>query len=355
VAQHIASEGLFLHGAGLASHVHQDERQPAVAGDVREAEIGAKSGNVIQNFGTSFRGCFGDFRFAGVDGNGNFDASAHFFDDRKNAAEFFVSGNSPRAGARGLAADIENVGSGLFDFEGARNRCAGIKIAAAVGETVRRDVEDAHQESFFTEDERARGKLQRESLAMKHGPLLNHDFRQTISGVTSSAFMSHFADAREAKEFLVSRILAEAEREKVPLSEIERKMLYFSETGWTLPDIMEVNEQFDREYDQAKYEKKIAHLIRNESKRLRKESPQEFASWMGAIRRLKKEDHYILVMVDKAGLSAGTVSDKWKGVILAVIGVCAVKLSIQFCGISACGSPTNPGRIIMGAIPSMRG
>jgi hypothetical protein len=46
--------------------------------------------------------------------------------------------------------------------------------------------------------------------------------------------------AREAKEFLASQIAEEAQREQVPFSEIERKMLHFSETGWTLPDIMDV-------------------------------------------------------------------------------------------------------------------
>jgi len=59
-----------------------------------------------------------------------------------------------------------------------------------------------------------------------------------------------FATSRDAKEFLISRIISESEREDVPLSEIERKMLYFTETAWTLPDIMEVNEVFDRDYDQ---------------------------------------------------------------------------------------------------------
>ena len=68
--------------------------------------------------------------------------------------------------------------------------------------------------------------------------------------------MQQFADAREAKEFLVERILSQAERDGVSLSEIERKMLYFSETAWTLPDIMEVNEEFDRRYDQDEYEQK---------------------------------------------------------------------------------------------------
>src|ERR1700693_1042709 len=94
--------------------------------------------------------------------------------------------------------------------------------------------------------------------------------------------MNHFSSAHEAKDFLVSNIVAEAQREKVPLSEKERTMLYFSETAWTLPDIMEVNDEFDREYDQAEYEKKIAHLIRNAANRARKENPEEFATWLSA-------------------------------------------------------------------------
>ena len=136
--------------------------------------------------------------------------------------------------------------------------------------------------------------------------------------------MSHFADAREAKEFLISKIASEAEREGVTLSDVERKMLYFSETGWTLPDIMEVNDQFDREYDQAKYEKKIAHLIRNLTKRMRKESPDDLKSFVGAIRKLKKEDHYILVMVEAAGIRTGSVSDETKIGLLFAIGIAFV-------------------------------
>ena len=134
--------------------------------------------------------------------------------------------------------------------------------------------------------------------------------------------MHRFSNAREAKEFLISRIVAEAQRENVNLSEIERKMLYFSETAWTLPDIMEVSDEFDREYDQTKYENKIARLIRNETKRLRKENPEHFASWTSAARKLKKEDHYISVMIDDAGVSTGSVSDNWKGTVLVVIAVC---------------------------------
>jgi hypothetical protein len=71
-----------------------------------------------------------------------------------------------------------------------------------------------------------------------------------------------FSSARDAKEFIVGRIVREAERESVPLSEVERKMLYFSETASTLPDITDVKELFERECEEAKYERKIAGLVR---------------------------------------------------------------------------------------------
>jgi hypothetical protein len=69
--------------------------------------------------------------------------------------------------------------------------------------------------------------------------------------------MNSSLSTREAKEYLVAQITAEAQREGISLSDVERKMLYFSETGWTLPEIMEVNEQFDQDYDQDEYEKKL--------------------------------------------------------------------------------------------------
>ena len=70
--------------------------------------------------------------------------------------------------------------------------------------------------------------------------------------------MTAFHNGREAKEFLISEIIVEAQRDNVLLSEVEHIMLYFTESGWTLPDIMKVSGDFDREYDQDKYEQKIA-------------------------------------------------------------------------------------------------
>ncbi len=78
-------------------------------------------------------------------------------------------------------------------------------------------------------------------------------------------------------------------------------MLYFSETGWTLPDIAAVADEFDAHYNQPEYEERIAGLIRNARKRAREVGREESAAWLDAIRTLEKGDHYLLVMIDRAG------------------------------------------------------
>ena len=112
--------------------------------------------------------------------------------------------------------------------------------------------------------------------------------------------MTKFADAREAKEFLVARIVQQADREGVTLSEVERKMLYFSETAWTLPDSLEVNEAFDRDYDQNQYKKKIATLIGNARRRAQSDDAAESDDWAAAVKKLGQEDHYLSIMIKLA-------------------------------------------------------
>jgi hypothetical protein len=127
--------------------------------------------------------------------------------------------------------------------------------------------------------------------------------------------------AQQAKEFLISQIAEQAHQEDAPLSDIERKMLYFTEAEETLPDIHEVSEQFDREYDASLYEKKIAVLLRNAHRRSLKEFPDAGSRWKQAIADLRKEDHYLLVMVDQ---SLRPASEFWgivKGSIVVVLAM----------------------------------
>jgi hypothetical protein len=114
--------------------------------------------------------------------------------------------------------------------------------------------------------------------------------------------MKAFHSGREAKEFLISELVAEAQRDNIPLSEVERKMMYFTESGWTLPDMMKVSEDFDREYKQAKYEQKIVKLVTKADERIRKSSRDDYDRWWAAIHFLQREDHYISVMIRLAGL-----------------------------------------------------
>jgi hypothetical protein len=96
-------------------------------------------------------------------------------------------------------------------------------------------------------------------------------------------------------------------------------MLYFTETGWTLPDMAAVSEDFDRDYDQSKYERKIAKLIRKAAKHDYKEARDEYDSWWSAIRFLNKEDHYISAIIRVAGLRPAGDRLRLFGTALAVV------------------------------------
>jgi hypothetical protein len=129
-----------------------------------------------------------------------------------------------------------------------------------------------------------------------------------------------FHSVQETKEFIASAIAAQAQRDAVPFSEIERKMLLFSEAGWAPPDIMEVNDEFERQYDSDEYEKKVSTLIQHLDKRLQKENAAEYSNWKSAVKYLRSKDHYINVMIEKARLHAP--GDQWK-LFLSALAVAA--------------------------------
>jgi hypothetical protein len=144
--------------------------------------------------------------------------------------------------------------------------------------------------------------------------------------------MKAFHSGREAKEFIISQIVEEAQQENIPLSEVELKMLYFTESGWTLPDIMKVNEAFDREYDQDEYEHKIAKLVTKADKHIRKGVRDNYDKWWAAIHFLEREDHYILVMIRLAGLRPGGDQLRLLATGLGIVSVIliATLLSIKY-------------------------
>jgi hypothetical protein len=114
--------------------------------------------------------------------------------------------------------------------------------------------------------------------------------------------MNSFPTGREAKEYLIRRILAQADRDDILLSEVERNMLYFSETDWTLPNMMAISQEFDQTYNQEEYERKIGQLIRRIYDQ--PDNNRNDDRWKEAVQRLHDEDHYLLVLID--GASSGS-------------------------------------------------
>jgi hypothetical protein len=135
-------------------------------------------------------------------------------------------------------------------------------------------------------------------------------------------------DTVAAKQFLISRVTAEAELERVPLSDVETKMLHFTEVHPSLPDIYDVYAEFERDYNSDEYEKKVAGLLKNARDNDRKPSADAEQQWKDALNALRAEDHYILVMTGQAfGFGSESRGSRFRDFLLYIsIGVGVVLL-----------------------------
>ena len=102
--------------------------------------------------------------------------------------------------------------------------------------------------------------------------------------------------ANEAKDFLVQETAKQAALERVPFSDLERRMMYFTEVEEMPEDPIKLNDAFEAEYDPDEYEKKVRELMHHAYARIKKENPETARCWSEAIRELSKGDHYILVL-----------------------------------------------------------
>ena len=161
--------------------------------------------------------------------------------------------------------------------------------------------------------------------------------------------MNQFATAREAKEYLVRRILAQAKQDGVPLSDVERDMLYFSETGWTLPNMMTISQNFDQNHDQDEYESKVGQIV--QQIRAQDDSNLDH-SWDQAVQRLLDEDHYLSVLISGASRASSENAKMSPGdifrLILASVGVVAVMFPIAFFVFSHVDNPVI-SKLILGS------
>jgi hypothetical protein len=111
-----------------------------------------------------------------------------------------------------------------------------------------------------------------------------------------------FRTVKDAKEFLVGRILDQADREGAPLTEVERKMLYFTERHAQMDGMSAISDEFDRDYDQNAYEKKMAAIAHRAYKHDKRHDSEAARRWLAAASHMKSEDHYLTVILHKAGV-----------------------------------------------------
>src|SRR5581483_5525574 len=106
-------------------------------------------------------------------------------------------------------------------------------------------------------------------------------------------------DAKASKDFLVAQAAEQASLEHVPLSDLEKRMMYFVENDpSSCPDPLELNDEFEAQYETSEYEIKIGRLLHHAFDRLKAEDPQKLAIWKECIEELSHGDHYLPVLWD---------------------------------------------------------
>ena len=134
---------------------------------------------------------------------------------------------------------------------------------------------------------------------------------------------------KQAKDFLVQQTAEQVTRENVQLSDIEKKMMYFTESDSTsCENPLELNDEFEAQYDTEAYEAKISRLLHNAYERLKVEDPERMREWKLAMRTLRKGDHYLLVLWDSSPPSEHPIRDFLKPVGVGVLIAFGIGIAI---------------------------
>jgi len=104
---------------------------------------------------------------------------------------------------------------------------------------------------------------------------------------------------QQAKDYLASQVMEQAQLEGVPFSDLERRMLYITEPPEVVEDFVALNEEFDKLYSTEEYEAKVTRLLENAYARLSNGGSSGSLQRDAAVRALKNGDHYLVVLLDQ--------------------------------------------------------
>jgi hypothetical protein len=108
----------------------------------------------------------------------------------------------------------------------------------------------------------------------------------------------------KAKRFLINRIVDQAKRANVALSDVEAHMLGFSAVSAS-PAEQEAAAAFDRGYDKQKYEAKVSRLFQDVYEMDKSLGREEI--WEQSLDALADEDIYLAEIIRKTGLREAPV------------------------------------------------
>ncbi len=104
-------------------------------------------------------------------------------------------------------------------------------------------------------------------------------------------------NSKAAKNFLADEAAQQASLDHISLSDLERRMMYFTESDpESCRDPVSLNEAFEEKYDTAEYESKMLRLLHRAYNRLKVENAGGKLQWDEAISTLETGDHYVLLL-----------------------------------------------------------
>ena len=125
---------LPLHRLRFALHVHEDHRTAGVGDDVDHLRIHPESAHVVDDRDAGRESPPRDFGLVRVDGQHSRGLGPQPLDDREDARQFVFELDSVGAGARGLAADVDDRGAVARHGGALRDRRLELREAASVRE-----------------------------------------------------------------------------------------------------------------------------------------------------------------------------------------------------------------------------
>lgn len=128
-------------------------------------------------------------------------------------------------------------------------------------------------------------------------------------------------NSKEAKDFLVQQVAEQAALENLPFSDLEKRMMYFTESDPASCDKpFELNDEFEAQHDNAEYEAKVSQLLQHAHGRVAMQNAEMGRMWDEAVGELRKGDHYLLVLLDEKPHASVLLRTAWNG-LLTLVGM----------------------------------